>query len=250
MALLQNHLEQISLSTAAIAELPFPPPKMFVNALLRPHDITTLIRDTEAHERALFSTNPAAGGVKYSQRRAARRGTIFPTEADKETMVSRIYSAKNHRNQSAVARVLGGDMMEAIRQSANAPSNRTNRGEMNIDVLLRGAEMLCNVYPVAGAKEKISSLRQRHRDFSESIACLEERVADQAQQLDQMNHSNSYGSDYYHAEHSEPTKQHETDITEEDIQRELEEIKELEIRKRLLEDRVSRMETDLGGLLR
>ncbi|EAS35132.1 uncharacterized protein CIMG_00486 [Coccidioides immitis RS] len=246
--LLHNHLEQISLSATSIAELPFPPPKMFANALLGPHDITTLIRDTEAHERALFSADPSTNSTKH--RRATRRGTMFPTEGEKETMVSRIHSAKNHRNQSAVARVLGGDMMEAIRKSANAPSHRTNRGEMNIEILLRGAEMLCKVYPVAGAKEKIASLRQRYQEVSESVARLEERVSYQTEQLEQMNLSGSYRSDYYDTQQPEPVQQHTADITDEDIERELGEIRELELRKRTLENRVSGMERDLGGLLR
>ncbi|EEP75678.1 conserved hypothetical protein [Uncinocarpus reesii 1704] len=246
--LLHSHLEQISLSATAIAELPFPPPKMFVNALLGPHDITTLIRDTEAHERALFSADPAANGMKHSHRRATRRGTMFPAETERETMVSRIHSAKDHRNQSAVARVLGGEMMEAIRKSANASSNRSNRGEMDIEVLLRGAEMLCNVYPVAGAQEKITSLRHRYQIVSESVAHFEQRVADQAAQLEQM--SRSVSNDYYSTESSEPAPQDLSTVTNEDIEQELDEIRELEAQKRRLEDRVSGMERDLGGLLR
>ena len=39
-------------------------------------------------------------------------------------------------------------------------------------------------------------------------------------------------------------------VTEEDLMREDEEIRELEKKKRTLEDRVSGMERDLGGLLR
>lgn len=111
---------------------------MFANALLRPHDITALIRDTEAHERALFSVDP-------SQRRTAmRRGTVNPSsEGDGETMASRIYSAKDSRNQSAVARVLGGDMMQQIQRSTG--SNRSAQDEIDVEVLLRGAEMLCDV---------------------------------------------------------------------------------------------------------
>ncbi|KFY34136.1 hypothetical protein V495_08206, partial [Pseudogymnoascus sp. VKM F-4514 (FW-929)] len=58
MSFLSNHLEQISLSAQSIASLPFPPPKIFTNALLASHDITALIRDTEPHERALFSVPP------------------------------------------------------------------------------------------------------------------------------------------------------------------------------------------------
>lgn len=59
-------------------------------------------------------------------------------------MASRIYSARNNRNQSAVARVLGSDMMEEIKRSAGT-SARGTRGEVNVEVLLRGAEILCNV---------------------------------------------------------------------------------------------------------
>lgn len=158
MPLLDNHLEQIALSSKAIAELPyvsfiearlhrtianpissFPPPKIFSNAILGSHDITALIRDTESHERALFQINPTA----KPQRRATRRATAYPAEAEKESMASRIYSARNNRSQSAVARVLGTDMMERIRQSAGT-STRGQPGEINVEVLLKGAEILCN----------------------------------------------------------------------------------------------------------
>jgi hypothetical protein len=59
-------------------------------------------------------------------------------------MASRIYSARNNRNQSAVARVLGTDMMEEIKKSTGS-STGANRGEINVEVLLRGAEILCDV---------------------------------------------------------------------------------------------------------
>lgn len=58
-------------------------------------------------------------------------------------MASRIYSARDNKSQSAVARVLGSDMMEEIKRSAGTSSR--GRGEVNVDVLLRGAEILCNV---------------------------------------------------------------------------------------------------------
>lgn len=123
----------------------FPEPRLFTNALLGSHDITALIRDTEAHERALFQTDPAVKSVHASQRRAtSRRATAFAAESEGDSMASRIYSARNNRSQSAVARVLGSDMMEEIKRSAGA-SSRGTRGEVNIDVLLRGAEILCNV---------------------------------------------------------------------------------------------------------
>lgn len=58
-------------------------------------------------------------------------------------MASRIYSVRNNRNQSAVARVLGSDMMEEIKRSAGT-SSRGPR-EVNVEILLRGAEILCGV---------------------------------------------------------------------------------------------------------
>lgn len=143
MSLLDSHLEQILLSSNAIAELPFPPPRIFTNALLGPHDITALIRDTETHERALFQTDPSVKAINASQRRSTRRGTVFPSETEGESMASRIYAARNSKSQSAVARVLGSDMMEEIKRSAGTSSR--GRGEVNVDVLLRGAEILCNV---------------------------------------------------------------------------------------------------------
>lgn len=112
--------------------------------MLNSHDITALIRDTEAHERALFSVDPSAKSLSSSQRRATRRGTVYPTEGSGESMASRIYAARNNRNQSAVARVLGVDMMEEIKRSSG-PSARAPRGEINVEVLLKGAEKLCNV---------------------------------------------------------------------------------------------------------
>ncbi|KAJ5538003.1 hypothetical protein N7494_007482 [Penicillium frequentans] len=151
MPLLDSHLEQIALSSSAIAELPFPAPRTFTNALLGSHDITALIRDTEAHERALFQVDPSTKA--HGTRRATRRGTTFSAESDNESMATRIYSARNNRSQSAVVRVLGSDMMDEIKRSTGT-STRGPRGEVNIEVLLRGAEILCNVYPVPGAQEK------------------------------------------------------------------------------------------------
>ncbi|OGE54403.1 hypothetical protein PENARI_c006G06419 [Penicillium arizonense] len=244
MTLLSSHLEQITLSSNAIADLPFPPPRIFTSALLGSHDITALIRDTEAHERALFQVDPSSKA--HGHKRAARRGTMFPAEPENESMASRIYSARNNRNQSAVAKVLGHDMMEEIKRSAGT-STRGPRGEVNIEVLLRGAEILCNVYPVAGAQEKISSLRYRHELVTESIARLEDRVATNTAELDQMRHS--YEDDQDGFAPASVAQPEVPDVTDEDIEREMAEISDLERRKRTLEQRVAGMERDLGGLI-
>ncbi|EEA19629.1 hypothetical protein TMatcc_009765 [Talaromyces marneffei ATCC 18224] len=242
MSLLESHLEQITLSANAIADLSFPPPKIFTNALLNTPDITALIRDTEVHERALFTLDASA---KPSQRRATRRGTTFPADTQRETMISRINAARSNRHQSAVARVLGNDMMEEIRRSAGS-STRLQRGEVNVEVLLKGAEILCNVYPVAGAAEKIADLRYRYSQISESLVRLEARVADNTAELERMNEAYDRDNEI---EYQEP-QQHDTQVTDDDIERELKEIRQLERRKQVLEDRVTGMSRDLGGLMR
>ncbi|QKX64048.1 uncharacterized protein TRUGW13939_11221 [Talaromyces rugulosus] len=247
MALLDSHLEQIALSAGAISELSFPPPKRFTNALLNTPDITTLIRDTEAHERALFTLDQSA--AKASQRRATRRGTVFPAEAAQtESMASRIYAARNSRNQSAVARVLGTDMMEEIKRSTGS-STRAARGEINIEVLLKGAEILCNVYPVSGAAEKISNLRYRYAQVTDSLAQLDTRVAQNTAELERINQAYDKDNDFDLAEH-QPQQNPDTHVTDEDIERELEEIRELERRKRTLEARMTGIDRDIGGLMR
>jgi hypothetical protein len=134
-------------------------------------------------------------------------------------------------------------MMDEIKRSAGT-SARGTRSEVNIDVLLRGAEILCNVYPVAGAQEKIATLRYRHELISDSIAQLEDRVARNTAELEQMSHS--YGDEYDDYDNSTTAP---TEVTDADTEREMEEIRELERRKRALEARVSGMERDLGGLI-
>ncbi|KAL4739228.1 DASH complex subunit Spc34 [Aspergillus similis] len=244
MSLLESHLEQIMLSSNAISELPFPKPRIFTNALLGSHDITALIRDTEAHERALFQSDPSVK-ASNAQRRATRRATQFQPDSETESMANRIYSARNNRNNSAVARVLGSDMMDEIKRSARTSTNGS-RGEVNIEVLLRGAEILCNVYPVAGAQDKIASLRYRNQVISESIAELEERVARNASELESMSHL--HDDDYDELDNAGSPNAGVADVTDADIERELKEIRELERKKRNLEDRVNGMERDLGGL--
>ncbi|KAL1972258.1 hypothetical protein VTN31DRAFT_7477 [Thermomyces dupontii] len=241
VALLESHLEQITESANSIAELSFPPPRIFTNAMLNAPDITSLIRDTEAHERALFTVDP----VTKSQRRATRRMTTYSADpSTAESLASRIAAARANPRQSAVARVLGVDMMEKIRRSTGT-SARAPRGEIDVEVLLQGAEKLCNAYPIAGAAEKISSLRYRYQQVTESLARLEARVAENESALERMRRSEREDD----LESPEPEPEN-LDVTDEDIQRELEEIRELERRKRMLEERVSGMERDLGGLMR
>ena len=109
--------------------------------------------------------------------------------------------------------------------------------------------------------EKIASLRSRYERLSSSLLDLEARVAKQASQLDRMNRPRGFededdddgGNEVDPGDDTQvyvSTTVSDEEVVPVDIQQEAEEIKELERKKRVLEDRVGGMEKDLGGLLR
>jgi chromosome segregation ATPase len=124
---------------------------------------------------------------------------------------------------------------------------------MDVEILLRGAEKLGEVYVMEGAKEKIAALRARYSRVTTSLAHYEGKVARQARELERMNRPEDWECDEVDEDEdaqNEEGEDEEVEITEEDLRREEEEIKKLERKKKELEDRVSGMERDLGGLLR
>lgn len=104
--------------------------------------------------------------------------------------------------------------------------------------------------PIHGALEKISSLRNRHRKVKASVDHYEHLVAEQTTQLRQLNRPSSRMSEYDDDNEKGAQRSDSPLMTEEDLKREEENIKELEFKKRTLEDRVNGMEKDLGGILR
>lgn len=112
----------------------FPPPKRFTNALLRFHDITALIRDTEAHERALFSVAPSG---------SQRRSTAYGSKIDRDKFASGNAFLRQRRQYSAVATILGGELGEQLRNEGMRSG--TDRGEVDVELLLQGAEKLSGV---------------------------------------------------------------------------------------------------------
>lgn len=173
MSLIDAHLEQISLCAASIAELQFvlwlihrdqvltsysfPKPKIFTNALLQPHDITALIRDTEVHERALFSVPPPPPTPKAKDptSNSNRRNTVFNINgAASVTGGGGANAVRAPRRNTAVAAVLGDHLVERIRQGGGGGAGTgvgyrtyegTNKGEVDVELLLEGAEKLCRV---------------------------------------------------------------------------------------------------------
>lgn len=103
-----------------------------------------------------------------------------------------------------------------------------------------------------GALERVAAVRRRFSKVAASIQQYEQLVANQAAQLRSMNGHSTFGMDDMEEDAftQTPKQPQEHALTFEDIHREEENIKELERRKRTLEERVSGMEKDLGGILR
>lgn len=86
--------------------------------------------------------------------------------------------APHTRRRTAVAAVLGGEMHEQLRADS--------KGDVDVEVLLRGAEKLCSVYELPGARERIAALRSHFHNGKNTAAYYEAKVAQQAEQLAAM----------------------------------------------------------------
>ena len=266
MSIFTGHLEQISYSCQGIDSLPyvcvifypnakadevhrFPPPKIFTNALLSNNDITSLIRDTEAHERALFSVPPppapsAQPGrtTEEGGKSTKRRQTVFNVTSGEVTTGPPSRGAAHPSRHTAVSAVLGGDMHARLRQGET-----DRKGDVDVETLLRGAEKLCGVYELPGARERIAAFRNKNQNGKNTTAYYQAKVAEQTEQLANMN-KNWMDTDDDDAADGDEDDESEM-WTEDDLRREESEAKEMESKKRELQSRLKQMEKDLGGLM-
>ena len=125
-------------------------------------------------------------------------------------------------------------------------------GDLDVEVLLQGAEKLAAVYPIAGANDRIAALRRRHQQLAANIGHYEGVVAEQTEKLQAMKRPGSRSglSESDAGEGVEAGEDAAIPLTREDLEREEMEVRELERKKKGLEDRVEGMERDLGGLMR
>jgi chromosome segregation ATPase len=99
--------------------------------------------------------------------------------------------------------------------------------------------------PIPGAQEKIATMRQRHAQVTASIDYYEERLAEQTTQLSRLNRNRDFMDEEEEVEEEQPEA---PPLSEEDLRREEEEMRQLERKKRELEDRVHSMSRDISGL--
>jgi cell division protein FtsB len=107
--------------------------------------------------------------------------------------------------------------------------------------------------PIARANDRIAKLRRRHQQLTANIDYYENRVAEQSKELHSMSRPTSRSGYSDHGE-TDPAIAGADDtsipLTKDDLEREEAEVRELERKKKALEERVEGMERDLGGLMR
>jgi hypothetical protein len=232
----------------------FPPPRIFSNALLANPDITSLIRDTEVHERALFSVPPPPPPVSQTPDPApsTRRQTVFNVAGGEVSTGPPPSSSRGGpRRNTAVAAVLGAPLHAQLLQRGGTIDGQipTMKGDVDVEVLLRGAEKLCTVYPLPGAAERISQQRQKFGHQNNTLAYYETRVNEQSQALERRTRDHQRDEDEEYEGKQDVTEERKEDFTIEELRQEEEEVRELEKKKKELQERLRATEKDLGGLL-
>ena len=104
--------------------------------MLHPHDITALIRDTEAHERALFTFVPPEAASFESK----SRKSLYPNDGEQRAQAKPHFGLKS---TTAVGRILGRAIVENIRRRDR--DGEGGKHELDVEALLRGAEKLCTI---------------------------------------------------------------------------------------------------------
>jgi hypothetical protein len=174
------------------------------------------------------------------QQPSKRRQTVFNVASGEVTTGPPTSRASAPRRHTAVAAVLGGDLHSRLTAGGA-------KGEVDVEIILRSAEKLCTVYAPPGAPEQIQQFRSRYGHDRNTLAYYEAKVSDQAQALERMN------KDHWMDEDEEAEAEEEGDdtdiITEDDLHYEEQEVRELDKKKRELQERLRNMEKDLGGLM-
>ena len=102
-----------------------------------------MIRDTEAHERALFTLAEPDQGSRPFGASVARRSTVHGFNGAGQSYEYGTGLVRSQRPRSAVATFLGGDLGEQIKKATVTEGKE--KGEVDVDLLLQGAEKLCSV---------------------------------------------------------------------------------------------------------
>lgn len=138
--------------------------------------------------------------------------------------------------------LLDGNLVHQVQSTVRTAQLK---GDIDVEMLLRGAEDLARIYPIPGLDDKIEQLRARYQDLLSSVTLHEELVAAQRTQLDLQRGTTK---DDFIRKPKEPKPTRHT-LTKADIQAEEIAIKQLEARKLEMESEIRELDCKLTGLI-
>lgn len=137
--------------------------------------------------------------------------------------------------------MLGGDLHSQIVRGGHS-----NKGEVDLEVLLHGVEKLCNVYPRPDALERIGAIRRKNAQQWDTMEYFERGIAKQQEEASRRFNKDHLFSD--DEEEDEVDGAGDGRMTEEELRREEEEVRRFERRQRELRERLRTMGKDMSGL--
>ena len=100
-----------------------------------------MIRDTEPHERALFTPTPADQKEQDRRKTAYHRNDSLYNPANRDYGHSDAASRLKTQPTLALKSLVGPEVLDSIRKGS-AREGR-DKSEVEVDILLRGVERLC-----------------------------------------------------------------------------------------------------------
>ncbi|KAF3081096.1 hypothetical protein TWF569_001225 [Orbilia oligospora] len=211
----ERHLSQIEEAANDISSMRFSKPGIFTNSQVARPPITSLIRDTSPYERVLFSSTL---NEEFTERPSA-----LPAKS------------------GLLGSLLDGNFVHQVQSTVKTAQLK---GDVDVEMLLQGAEDLARIYPIPGLDERIEQLRSRYQDLFSSVALHEELVAAQRAQLDLQRGTTKGGLIVHKAKAPKATRDTSTkaEIQDEEIA-----IGQLEVRKFEMESEIRELDRRLTG---
>ncbi|ODQ77179.1 hypothetical protein BABINDRAFT_163690 [Babjeviella inositovora NRRL Y-12698] len=194
------HIAQINKSAESLKTLDFRKPGIFTNALLLHPEITSLIRDADEHERALYRLNGSKemervdGSCVYAPRKSDEEGN----KADESMLIATDNSQYNNYVQTQLL----GDLYTQhssshSRTTVQTPLLRTTPAAVSKGVYDRDTEevteefdSLCSTiallvakFPVEGIAEKVRAYKRDYAALTGEISHYDTLVNRQREQL-------------------------------------------------------------------
>lgn len=152
------HLQKIEKSADSIRTLYFRPPGTFSNSMLRPHDITSLIRDADDSEAVLF--------------------TLAQTNA-----VAKVAAAAELIKTANISSNLDSSSGSPSRSTKQQSTNGAAANSYNVEMLCDTVETISQTYPMSGITEKLQKYRERYSVLCQSIREFDQVVEAQREQI-------------------------------------------------------------------